>query len=107
VGLILLGERTGMWEALASADAALTPQEAADRAGVHPRYATEWLRAMAAGGYVERSVQDRYGISEEMAFAMADPDGPAVPGPAGGAGGRCMRRRTGRPVRHRRRLRLA
>lgn len=80
VGLILLGERTGMWEALASADAALTPQEAADRAGVHPRYATEWLRAMAAGGYVERSVQDRYGISEEMAFAMADPDGPAVPG---------------------------
>lgn len=80
VGLILLGERTGMWEALAASETMLSPRQTADRAGVHPRYATEWLRAMAAGGYVERSPDDRYGLTEEMAFAMADPDGPAVPG---------------------------
>ena len=41
----------------------------------------EWLRGMAAAGYVDYApAGDRYAISDEVAFAMADPEGPSVPG---------------------------
>ena len=80
--LILLGERTGLWAALAEApDEGRTPAEIARRAGVHERYATEWLRAMVAGGYVDVSESgERYSVSPEVAYAMTDPDGPTLPG---------------------------
>jgi SAM-dependent methyltransferase len=79
-GLVLLGERAGLWPALTGAGP-LTPEEVAERAGVAERYAREWLRAMAAAGYVElQDDEERYALSEEVAFAMADPDGLSVPG---------------------------
>ena len=79
-GLIVIGERAGLWGAMAGAGP-LSSGEVAERSGSDERYVREWLRAMAAAGYVDYTPgEDRYAISEEVALAMADPDGPSVPG---------------------------
>ena len=77
-GNVLLGERLGLYRALAGK--AQTPQELADATGTDARYVDEWLRGQAAGGYVQH--QDGvYSMTEEQAFALTDPDGPVfVPG---------------------------
>ncbi|GIE50776.1 class I SAM-dependent methyltransferase [Actinoplanes nipponensis] len=72
-GNVVIGHRLGFYRALAAGP--LTPGELAARTGTDERYVTEWLRGQAAGGYVDRD-DDRYGLSEEQAFALADPDGP-------------------------------
>ena len=79
-GLIVVGERAGLWAALAGAGP-VTSEDLAAQSGTAERYVREWLRAMAAGGYVNYApAADTYAISDEVAFAMADPQGPAVPG---------------------------
>lgn len=79
-GLIVVGERAGLWAALAGSDP-MTSGDIAARSGADERYVREWLRAMAAGGYVDYAPEDdTYAISDEVAFAMADPAGPTVPG---------------------------
>ena len=77
-GNVVLGERLGLYRALAGK--AQTPQELADATGTDVRYVDEWLRGQAAGGYVQ--YQDgTYSMTEEQAFALTDPDGPVfVPG---------------------------
>ncbi len=80
IGMVLIGERAGLWAALSGAGP-LTSGELAERSGAEERYVREWLRGMAAAGYVDYAPEaDRYAISDEVAFAMADPEGPAVPG---------------------------
>jgi 2-polyprenyl-3-methyl-5-hydroxy-6-metoxy-1,4-benzoquinol methylase len=80
IGMMMIGERAGLWAALSGAGP-LTSGELAARGGADERYVREWLRGMAAAGYVEYAPgDDRYAISDEVAFAMADPDGPSVPG---------------------------
>ena len=49
--LIALGNRTGMWTALAGAGP-LTPGELASRTGIAEPLVREWCRAQAAGGYL-------------------------------------------------------
>jgi len=49
---VYLGDRLGLYRALAERGA-LTPAELADAAGVHERYAREWLEQQAAGGILE------------------------------------------------------
>jgi hypothetical protein len=46
------------------------------------RYVTEWLRGQAAGGHVSYDpAADRYHVTDEQAFALADETSPAfVPG---------------------------
>jgi ubiquinone/menaquinone biosynthesis C-methylase UbiE len=74
-GNVVLGERLGLYRALA--DGPATAGELADRTDTHPRYVTEWLRGQAAGGYVEYDASaDTYSMTEEKAFALTDPDGP-------------------------------
>lgn len=77
-GNVVLGERLGLYRALAGK--AQTPQELADATGTDARYVDEWLRGQASGGYVQ--YQDgKYSMTEEQAFALTDPDGPVfVPG---------------------------
>jgi len=77
-GNVVIGHRLGYYKALAEAPA--TPGELAARTETDPRYAAEWLRGQAAGGYVDHD-GERYTLSEEQAFALANPDGPLyVPG---------------------------
>jgi len=80
IGLVSVGERAGLWEGLAGAGP-LTSQELAERTGCNERYVREWLRAMAAAGWLDYDAEaDAYSADEETGFAMAAPDGPSVPG---------------------------
>lgn len=74
--LLLIGERLGLFKAMAGAGP-LTSVEVADRASVAERYTREWLRGQAAGGYVTYDGDtDRYTLPEEQALALAHEDSP-------------------------------
>lgn len=79
-GSMVIGDRLGLYRALR--DGPLLPAELAGLTRTAPRYVEEWLRGQAAGGYVEYDpTTGRYGLTEEQAFALTDPDGPVfVPG---------------------------
>ncbi len=78
--LMLVGDRLGLYKALAEAPA--TPAELAKRTGTHERYVREWLGNQAAGGYVRYLTDDgRYTLDPEQALCLADPGGPVdLPG---------------------------
>jgi len=78
--LITLGDKLGLYRELAKGPA--TAAELASRTGTVERYVAEWLAANAASGYVRFDAAARkYSMSEEQAFALADPQSPAyVPG---------------------------
>ncbi|MEJ2860163.1 class I SAM-dependent methyltransferase [Actinomycetospora flava] len=72
-GTVVLGQRLGLYRALAEGPA--TPDELAARTDTTPRYVAEWLAGQAAGGYVQHA-DGVYSLSEEQAFALTDPDAP-------------------------------
>ena len=81
-GLIVIGDRLGLYRAMAGAGP-LSPAELADRTGTTERYVREWLNAQAAGGYVEYdAATSRYTLSAEKALALADESSPAFVGGA-------------------------
>jgi 2-polyprenyl-3-methyl-5-hydroxy-6-metoxy-1,4-benzoquinol methylase/DNA-binding MarR family transcriptional regulator len=81
--LALLGDRLGLFKALASGGPA-TAADLAGRTGLTERYVREWLLAMAAAGYVtydrpngDRSARSaRYRLTPEQAAAFTNPDSP-------------------------------
>jgi SAM-dependent methyltransferase len=76
-GNVVVGARLGLYRALATAPA--TPAELADRTGTDARYVVEWLAGQAAGDYIRYDeAADSYSMTEEQAFALADPQGPNV-----------------------------
>lgn len=79
-GNVLLGERLGLYRALAQGPADARTLAAAT--GTDPRYVEEWLRGQAAGGYVEHdAATGTFSMTPEKAFALADPAGPVfLPG---------------------------
>jgi len=79
-GSVVTGHRLGLYRALAEGPASAA--ELAGRTRTSPRYVTEWLRGQAAGGYVEYDpATEAYSMTEEQAFALANPDGGVyVPG---------------------------
>ena len=71
---VVIGHRLGLYKALAAESA--TAGQLAARTQAYPRYIAEWLRGQAAGGYVEYdAATDTYSMTEEQAFALANPDG--------------------------------
>ena len=75
--LLIIGERLGLFRAMAGAGP-LSSQDVADRAECAERSVREWLRNMAAGGYVTYDpASDRYTLPPEQALALADEDSPA------------------------------
>jgi Rv2258c-like winged HTH domain len=81
-GLVVIGEKLGLYKALAAAEGPLTPAELAQRTETTERYVREWLNAQAAGGYVTYHADSgRYSLTPEQAFTLADQDSPAyLPG---------------------------
>ncbi len=83
---VYLGDRLGLYLALAEEGAA-TPAELADRAGIHPRYAREWLEHQAVGAILD--VDDvaaapearRYSLPEGHAAVLIEPESPWLVGP--------------------------
>jgi SAM-dependent methyltransferase len=81
--LALLGDRLGLFSALAAAGP-VTPAELAERTGLNERYLREWLLAMAAAGYVNYEAANgdsspraaRYRLSPEQTEAFTNPDSP-------------------------------
>jgi SAM-dependent methyltransferase len=81
-GLIVIGDRLGLYRAMAGAGP-LSAKQLADRTGTTERYIREWLNAQAAGGFVEyEAATDRYVLPAEQAMALADEDSPAFVGGA-------------------------
>ena len=79
-GNVLIGDRLGLYRALAEAGP-LTPDELAAYTGTAERYVREWLAGQAAGGYVTYDAgTGQYSMTAEQALAFADPDGLALPG---------------------------
>ena len=77
-GQVVIGHRLGLYQALAQGPA--TPEQFAARTGCNQRYLTEWLRGQAAGGYVSYDpATGEFLLTDEQAFALADPNGPNVP----------------------------
>jgi ubiquinone/menaquinone biosynthesis C-methylase UbiE len=79
-GNVVIGHRLGLYAALAAQSG--TAEQLAARTQTNPRYITEWLRGQAAGGYVQfDAATDTYSMTEEQAFALANPDGAVyIPG---------------------------
>jgi SAM-dependent methyltransferase len=79
-GGVVVGHKLGLYRGLA--DQPSTAQSLARRTGTDPRYVAEWLRCQAAGGYVRyEPVTELFSLTEEQAFALADPQGPLyIPG---------------------------
>jgi SAM-dependent methyltransferase len=81
-GLIVIGDRLGLYRALADSGP-LTAGELAAATGTTERYVREWLNTQAAGGYVTYDPEaERYSLSTEQALALADESSPAFVGGA-------------------------
>jgi SAM-dependent methyltransferase len=73
---IVLGDRLGLYAALAAAQPAL-PETVAAATGTDLRYVTEWLRGQAAGGYVQYdAVAGTFALSPAQAACLADATSP-------------------------------
>ncbi|MDQ1522595.1 MAG: hypothetical protein QOE47_519, partial [Pyrinomonadaceae bacterium] len=81
-GLVVIGESLGLYKALAQAEQPLTSGDLAAGTNTAERCVREWLGSHAAGGYVEYDAEtERYFLTPEQAFALADEQSPAyLPG---------------------------
>jgi SAM-dependent methyltransferase len=79
--LVVLGDRLGLYKAMAEAGP-MTSRQLAEKTGTNERYVREWLSAQAAGGIVEYDPSSqRFTLPDEHAFALAVDDSPAfLPG---------------------------
>lgn len=76
--LVYLGDRVGLWRALASVRSA-TVADLAESSGVARRYVQEWLSAQAANGYVTYdSTNDSFALSVEAAAVLAEEESPTA-----------------------------
>ncbi|MEW6073601.1 MAG: methyltransferase domain-containing protein [Planctomycetota bacterium] len=70
--LVVLGDRLGLYKAMAGAGP-LTSAQLAERTELAERYVREWLAAQAAGGYVTYDARTgAYTLPPEQAMALAD-----------------------------------
>jgi len=75
--LVLLGDRLGIYKAMADGKA-VTPDDLAAKTGLHARYLREWLSAQAAAGYIDYNAKSKkFKLTPEQACAFADEGGPA------------------------------
>src|SRR5687768_15395671 len=70
---VYLGDRLGLYRSLAEEGPA-TPAELAERAGIHPRYAREWLEHQAVGAILD--VDDTAADPDARRYML--PDGHAA-----------------------------
>jgi SAM-dependent methyltransferase len=77
LALARVGDRLGLWQAMAGAGP-LTPAELAERTGTAERYLREWLACQAAAGYVTYDpATQTFTLPEEVAAVLAVEDSPA------------------------------
>lgn len=84
-GMIHLGDRLGLYTALAAADEPLTTVELADRAGLDERWVREWAHNQAAAKLIsvdtpatdDGASGERFSLTPEAVAVLASPDHPA------------------------------
>lgn len=80
-GMIHLGDRLGLYGALAAAGAPLTISELAAATKLHPRWVQEWIHNQAAAKLLQVFFADdgpeTFGLSTEAAIVLADESHPA------------------------------
>ena len=75
--LVVVGDKLGLFRALAEAPVPSSPAEVAERTGVSERYLREWLAAQAAAGYVSYDQESGgYFLSAIQATVFADESSP-------------------------------
>jgi SAM-dependent methyltransferase len=75
--LVVIGDRLGLWKAMAAAGP-VDAHELAARTETSERYVSEWLNAQAAAGYVTYDAASaRYSLPPEHIAALADETSPA------------------------------
>ncbi len=79
-GMVVIGEKLGLYKALAAEP--MTSAELAAKTSTDERYVREWLCSQAAGGYITYNEKtDKFSLTEEQAFTLANEDSPAyLPG---------------------------
>ena len=76
--LVVVGDRLGLYEALAETGPA-TSAQLAERTGTTERYVREWLAAQAASGYVEYDAgEQKFEMTPEQVAVFADKASPAL-----------------------------
>ncbi len=87
-GMIHLGDKLGLYAALAAADVPITTTELADRAGLDERWVREWAYNQAAAKLIAVELatdapddaaggSERFSLSPEAVAVLASPDHPA------------------------------
>ena len=79
-GMIHLGDRLGLYRAMARADGPVTSQELADHVGLQERWVREWLANQAAAqliGLDPSGDTDVFSLSGEARVVLASPEHPA------------------------------
>jgi SAM-dependent methyltransferase len=79
-GMVVIGEKLGLYKALA--EGPISSSELAAKTNTDARYLREWLASQAAGGYITYDEKtDKFRLSVEQAFTLANEDSPAyLPG---------------------------
>src|SRR5215472_7767915 len=80
-GLVVIGEKLGLYKALANSEP-MTSAQLAAKTDTDERYVREWLSSQAAGGYVTYDdATGTFSLSEEQVFTLANESSPAyLPG---------------------------
>ena len=73
-GMIHLGDRLGLYRALADAERALTSNELAERTGLDERWVREWAYNQAAAKIIVAEPGERFSFTPEAAAVLASPD---------------------------------
>jgi ubiquinone/menaquinone biosynthesis C-methylase UbiE len=79
-GMVVIGEKLGLYKALAQGP--MTAAQLAAKTQTDERYVREWLASQAAGGYITYDEKtDKFSLTQEQAFTLADENSPAyLPG---------------------------
>src|ERR1700676_455896 len=79
-GMVVIGEKLGLYKALAGNP--MNSAHLAAKTKTDERYLREWLASQAAGGYITYDAStNKFSLSEEQAFTLANEDSPAyLPG---------------------------
>ena len=76
-GMVHLGDRLGLYRALAEAEGPLTTVELAERLGFDERWVREWAYNQGAARIIVVDEAERLSLTPEAAVVLADPDHPA------------------------------
>ncbi|MFL6401446.1 MAG: methyltransferase domain-containing protein [Nitrososphaeraceae archaeon] len=75
--LVIIGERLGLYKAMAQSNSPISVKELADKTGTVERLVSEWLANQVASGYIEYDPSSRkYRLPSEHALALADENSP-------------------------------